>query len=294
MNKPQGGLGRGLGALIPQKIAPEPQSEAGQEASAALRHEYVPTHSIVPNPHQPRKHFSEVELANLTDSVKEHGVLQPLVVTEVGDGKYELIAGERRLRASKAAGLERVPVIVRGASKQEKVELALIENIQRHDLNPVEEALAYQSLSDLFDMTHDEVAKRVGKSRSQVTNTIRLLDLDQDILDALVEKKITKSHARTLLSEPDRIKRRGLFTEMLSGGMTVRQAEAKTSEPAKKGSGGSSGATEKDPNVLALETKLREELETKVKISMKEGRGSVTIHFYSKGDLKALIEKLTE
>lgn len=292
MNKPQGGLGRGLGALIPQKIAPEPQSEAGKEVSVSLRHEYVPVGSIVPNPHQPRKHFSEEELANLAESVKEHGVLQPLVVTDLGDGRFELIAGERRLRASKSAGLSEVPVIIRGASKQEKVELALIENIQRHDLNPVEEALAYQSLADLFDMTHEEVAKRVGKSRSQVTNTIRLLDLDQDILDALVAKKITKSHARTLLSEPDRTKRRSIFSQMLSGGMTVRQAEAKTSEHNQSSSKASTA--DKDPNIIALENQLREELETKVKISMKEGRGSITVHFYSKGDLKMLIEKLTE
>lgn len=289
MNKPLGGLGRGLGALIPQIITPAPETEAGKEAKNNLRIEEVSPDHIVPNPHQPRKHFSPQELEDLVASVKEHGILQPLVVTDLGGGKYELIAGERRLRASKIAGLERIPVVVRGASGQQKLELALIENIQRHDLNPVEEALAYQSLVDLFGLTKEEVAKRVGKSRSQVSNTIRLLDLDQEVLDALVEKKITQSHARTLLAEPDRIRRKSLFQEMLTGSVTVRQAEAKA------GNGNvSSKSSEKDPNITALEAQLREHLETKVSISMKEGRGSITIHFYSKPDLKALIEKLTD
>ncbi len=292
MNKPQGGLGRGLGALIPQIIAPEAQTEAGQEAQTQLKIAEVAPDRIVPNPHQPRRQFNEQELADLVASIKEHGILQPLVVTELGDGRYELIAGERRLRASKVAGLAKVPVVIRGASKQEKLELALIENIQRHDLNPVEEAMAYQSLMDLFGLSQEEVALRVGKSRSQVSNTIRLLGLDQDVLDALAEKRITRSHARTLLSEPDRAKRKQLFRDMLEGQVTVRQAEAIAGAGVAEARSQRSHA-EKDPNVIALETAIRDALGTKVSISMREGKGTINIAFYSKADLRNLVEKLT-
>lgn len=288
MTKPTGGLGRGLGSLLPPKIAPQPGTEAAKAASAGVVE--VSVDAIVANPHQPRKHFAPEDLADLVESIKEHGVLLPLVVTDRGDGTYELIAGERRLRASREAGREKVPVVVRSATEQQKLELALIENIQRAQLNAIEEALAYQALADQFSLRQEDVAGRVGKSRSHVANTMRLLELNEDMQQALVDGKISKSHARTLLSEPDDERRQQLFEQMLKGHMTVREAEARagSTHRQKKASGG------KDPNVAALEAELRDALGTKVDIQMKDGRGKIGIHFFSKEDLKELIRKLSE
>ena len=220
-------LGRGLGSLIPQKqtmteqVLPEARTQILD----------IGVDEIVENPRQPRHHFSPADLEDLISSIKEHGILQPLVATRVGTG-YELIAGERRLRASRTLGLKTVPVIVREASEQLKLELALIENIQRQDLNAFEEAIAYKALVDEFNLTQEEVGKRVGKSRSNVANTLRLLDLPEVMLQALREGKITKSHARTLLAESDEERREDLFEQMLNGGVSVREAEARvTSSP---------------------------------------------------------------
>ena len=288
MNKPAGGLGRGLGSLLPQKIVPEPGTEAAKAASIVAV-EISPS-AIVENPHQPRKHFAKTDLEDLLSSIEEHGILQPLVVTDQGGGKYELIAGERRLRASRMLGLEKVPVVIRTATEQQKLELALIENIQRSQLNAVEEALAYEALADHFSLTQDDIAGRVGKSRPHVANTMRLLDLSEDMQQALVDSKISKSHARTLLAEPDKAKRKTLFTQMLKGEMTVREAEARAGASSKK----TPGNAAVDPNILALEAELREALGTKVDIQMKNGKGKLQIHFYAKEDLKALIRRLTE
>jgi len=312
MQKTHGGLGRGLGALLPQHsnppmytqtvvVAPvpavndaplfvetsrrdvsdsRPQNSNERSTDRLL---YVLPSDIVANPRQPRHHFAEEELTDLMASVKEHGILQPLVVTMRADGKYELIAGERRLRSARAVGLESVPVVVREATDQQKLELALIENIQRADLNAVEEAHAYQSLIDEFELTQEDVAGRVGKSRSQIANTIRLLDLSVDMLAAVVEGLITKSHARTLLSEPNDAKRRELFSKMVGGGVSVRTAESSTTQRQ---------AVAKDPNILALEAALREKLGTKVSIDTRGAKSSITIHCYSKEDLAAMIRKL--
>ncbi len=284
MPLPKGGLGRGLGALIPQKIAPEPESEAGKVASASIQ--AVDPNRIVPNPHQPRKIFSPSDLEDLIASIKEHGIIQPLVVTDNGDGNYELIAGERRLRASKIIGLSEVPIVVRTATEQEKLELALIENIQRSNLDPVEEAMAYQSLIDLFSLKHDDVAKRVGKSRSFVTNTLRLLELDEEILEALTGGKISRSHARTLLSETDLEKRNILFQEMLEGKVTVRQAETRAGSKAR------GKKVEKNMHIAALESELRESLGTKVQMTMNGSSGKISIYFYSKEEMKNLVKHL--
>lgn len=293
MQKPKGGLGRGLGALLPQQSM---QTQAVQPPMTApdvvhdgsLNVREISPSAIVENPHQPRHHFAEEELSDLKASIQEHGILQPLVVTDLGGGKYELIAGERRLRSARAVGLEKVPVIIRVADDQEKLELALIENIQRADLNAVEEARAYKSLIENFGLTQEDVAGRVGKSRSQISNMLRLLDLDDDILDALIAGSISKSHARTLLAEPDHHARRDLYTQMLQGGMTVRTAEAKAGARTRK------PRADKDPNLAALEAKLRERFGTKVVITMQNGIGDVAIHFYSKEDLRSLIERLAE
>lgn len=278
-------LGRGLGSLIPQKqtiteqVIPEARTQVLD----------VPVLSIRENPRQPRQHFSASELEDLIGSIKEHGIIQPLVVTRAGSG-YELIAGERRLRAAKTLGLKTVPVIAREADEQEKLELALIENIQRQDLNAVEEALAYRALVDEFNLTQEDVAKRVGKSRSNVANILRLLDLESEILIALREGKITKSHGRTLLAESDSKKRMALFEVMLKGGVSVREAEARVSPSARR----SSLSAKKDPNILAHEKRLREILGTKVDIKELGGKGVIAISFYSREELLDILDKLSE
>lgn len=278
-------LGRGLGSLIPHK-----QSITEQVISQARTQVLeVGVNDIVENPRQPRHHFSQADLEDLIASIKEHGILQPLVVTRVGR-TYELIAGERRLRASRTLGLKTVPVIVREADEQQKLELALIENIQRQDLNAFEEALAYKALVDEFNLTQDEVGKRVGKSRSNVANILRLLDLPEEMLHALRDGKITKSHARTLLAEPNDGKREALFEAMLNGGVSVREAEARIVSPRKNSS---KTPTKRDPNLLAHEKRLREILGTKVEIKESGGKGSISIAFYSRDELLDLLDRLS-
>ncbi len=295
MQKTQGGLGRGLGALLPSagSSSPAPMTHIAPPVVESVRPPVsessddrllrISPSDIVANPRQPRHHFAEEDLTDLMASVKEHGILQPLVVSVREDGKYELIAGERRLRSARAVGLDSVPVIVRNVTDQQKLELALIENIQRADLNAVEEAKAYKMLIDDFNLTQEDVAGRVGKSRSQVANTLRLLDLPTDMLAAVVEGRITKSHARTLLSELNEARRRELFERMLGGGVTVRTAESSTTQRR---------AVSKDPNILALESALREKLGTKVSIDTHGVKSTITIHCYSKEDLAAMIRQL--
>jgi ParB family chromosome partitioning protein len=249
----------------------------------------VPTAAIEVNSRQPRRHFSSAELEDLIASIKEHGILQPLLVQEVTRGHYELIAGERRLRASKMLGLHEVPVVVRSANEQEKLELALIENIQRQDLNAIEEAIAFRALIDEFGLTHDEVARRVGKSRPVISNTLRLLELAQEMQQALMEGKISKSHARTLLAEENATKREHLFHEMLKGTVTVHEAEMRTATPASQ-----SILRHKNADLLAHEARLREILGTKVEIQERNGRGKIVISYFSKEELRELLARLAD
>lgn len=279
-------LGRGLGSLIPNAPRPTLTEQAIPEARKEVLD--VPVDNVRENPRQPRAHFSPADLEDLIASIRQHGVMMPIVVTRHGDG-YELIAGERRLRASRALGLATIPAIVREANEQEKLELALIENIQRQDLNAVEEAIAYKALLDEFSLTQDQVAARVGKSRSAVANIVRLLDLPDDVLAALREGKISKSHARTLLSEENADRRRALFQSMLQGGMTVREVEARVGAKRPVSPGGS---VRKDPNLAAHENRLREIFGTKVEISEKGGKGKISISFFSKEELLELLNRL--
>jgi len=275
-------LGRGLGSLIPQKQTITEQ--VLPEAHRAVLE--IATDHIRQNPRQPRQHFSPSDLEDLINSIKEHGILQPIIVTSTKDG-YELIAGERRLRSAKALGLKTVPAIVREANEQQKLELALIENIQRQDLNAIEEALAYKALIEEFNITQEDVGRRVGKSRSNVANILRLLDLPEEMLIALREGRITKSHARTLLAEPDAAKQRILFQSMLQGGVTVREAEARVTGLQKK-----TVQKGKDPNIVAHEKRLREILGTKVNIQERAGKGKISIEFYSREELMTLLDHL--
>jgi len=303
MLKRSSGLGRGLGALIPPKSGEPKNNQEEEQVDSDVLHTQsveesqpvndviqsvisVPVENIIPNENQPRLYFDHAGLEDLVASIKQHGILQPLVVIALPDGRYELIAGERRLRASKIAGLKTVPAIVRLANHQEKLELAIIENVQRKDLNPIEEAKAYVQLKEEFGLTQDEIGERVGKSRPQVGNIMRLLDLDEDIQQAVIEGKISQSNARTLLSIPDEEQRRDLFAQMLKGNFTVRQAEARIPASSKR-------AKTIDPNILDLEARLRTYFGSKVQVKRKpQGNGEIRIEFGSDEDLNRVLEKL--
>jgi ParB family chromosome partitioning protein len=290
------GLGRGLSALIPDTPPPDVRIPVNE----------VAINRIVLNPRQPRMSVDDAALDDLTASVREHGIIQPLLVSEQpaegGDVSYQLIAGERRLRAARAAGLTHVPVTIRQSTPQELIELALIENIQRLDLNPLEEAMAYQRLVDEFHLTQRAVAERVGRSRTAVANTLRLLDLPQELRDSLAAGEISEGHARALLGLSDDEQRRRAWREVVDEGLNVRQTERMVREargPAAAGRGAApSRATPvklADPEIEALTNSLRSSLGTKVTLRRsKSGTGSVTIHFYSDEELDGLLERLLD
>ena len=294
----QSGLGRGLGALIPPKPQSAPptvgsrQSEVGGEENVrpnTSNIHQIPVQLIDPNPHQPRTHFDHNQLEDLIGSIQTHGVLQPIILTPKADGRYELITGERRLRATKIAGIENIPAIVRTASEQQKLEMALIENIQRQDLNALEEARAFITLQNEFNLTQDEISRRVGKSRPQVANTIRLLQLPGEIQTALTQGKISASNARTLLSLPTDDYRLAMFHVMLEGNFTVRQTEARV--PHKR----SRRLSMSDPNLASAEEKLRSALGTKVSIKRDaRGEGEIRITFLNDEDLNGIIKKISD
>ncbi len=271
------GLGRGLDALIPTDINDEGKVTAT---------DFISVEIVDPNPHQPRQEFNEVSLTELASSIREHGILQPLLVAPSG-GRYQLIAGERRLRAAKIAGLKEVPVVTRTLDEQSKLELALIENVQRENLNPIEAAASYKKLMDEFNLTQDEIARKVGKARPTIANTIRLLSLPVEIKQALAKGKISEGHARTLLGIDDPKKQRDLFEGIISGKITVRQAENKSNRA--KGYVGKI----KDPNLEAAERKISEALATKVVIKNKaKNKGQIIIDYYNLEDLEKIYKRI--
>ena len=288
MTRP-GGLGRGLGALIPSgELRP----------SAAVGLEEVAVGAIVPNPNQPRSHFDEEALATLSDSIKELGVLQPLLVRIREDGTYELIAGERRLRAAKRAGLQTVPVIVRDADNATSLAHAIVENIQRQDLNPMEEAAAFQQLIEDFQLTHEDVAVRVGKSRASITNTLRLLQLSAVIQRYVRDGQIRMGHARALLGTPDRSLQEALAKRIVADELSVRAVEelVRSTEADVPLEVRPSTASPKlrPPGLLELEGLLSDHLDTKVSVSMAQNRGKVTIDFANLEDLERIYRVMTE
>lgn len=246
---------------------------------------------LKPNPRQPRQFFDEDKLAELTESVKNEGVLSPIIIEDAGDGTFYIIAGERRTRAARAAGLTKVPVQLRKYSDSRKLEVALIENIQRTDLNPVEEAQAYYNLMEMENITQDEVAKRVGKNRSTVANSIRLLKLPDDMLKSLASGLITSGHARALLSVVNPADQRILFARISGQGMSVRQAEQQANDlngggrAKKKTSGPQGNDLLRDPNLVAMEQKFIEVFGTKVQIKGDFDRGSIQIDYFTRDDL---------
>ncbi len=271
------GLGRGLGALIP---------------ATAGGIDEIDVDLIVPNPHQPRTTFDEETLDELVESMKEHGVLQPLLVsTSNAEGVYQLIAGERRLRAAKLAGLSRVPVIVKEAATRELLELALVENLQREDLNALEEAAAYQRLAGEFGITQDEIAQRVGRSRTAVANTMRLLALSDEIKQSLAAGAITEGHGRALLAIEIEAERRQVWQQVIERGLTVRQTEQlarRSPNPASKPA--TNGV---DPEIDQIESRIRDALGTKVELRrQKNGRGRLVLHFFSDDELNGLLSRI--
>lgn len=245
---------------------------------------------VVPNPYQPRTNFDSSKLRELSDSIIAHGIIQPLVVSHSKDGGYELIAGERRLEASKLAGFKKVPVVVREATEQNKAEWALIENIQRHNLNPIEEAQAYERIKEDFNLTQDEIAKKVGKSRSSVANILRLLNLPKEIQHALMSGKITEGHARTILVLKKEEKQMELFKSILEEGLNVRQVEGVTKGV--KVSKNYRVKKEIDPDLLNLENTIADNLNTKVKIRGIKNNGKILIDYYSEEELGQIVGKL--
>lgn len=246
---------------------------------------------VVPNPFQPRKIFNQAALEELASSIKEHGVIQPLVVTETDNG-YELVVGERRFRASQLAGLEKVPAIVKKTLQdQTKLEVALIENIQRQELNAIEEAQAYQRLIDKFNLTQEQVAQKVGKARPSIANTLRLLNLPAEIQRAIIEGKISEGHGRAILSLPDIEKQLLMYRQVLEQGLNVRQVEARVRELVQRRKMDSAMP---DPKLMAIETELRGKLGTQVKIQRQGRGGKIMIEFFSDQDLEDILHKIAE
>ncbi len=277
------GLGKGLDALIPTGSDQIPSRQGMLQ---------VPVENIQPNPRQPRTSPEMENISQLADSISEHGILQPLVVLpKDAGGSYTLIAGERRLRAAQKAGLGFVPVIVREANEQQQLEWALVENLQRSDLNPLETANGYLQLADEFDLSHAEIAKRVGKNRATVSNTLRLLKLSAAVRGALIENKISEGHARALLSLPTAQAQSAALQSILERELSVRQVEELVQrllgERRKK-----KPTTKRSPEETALENQLRDALGTRV--TLKRGRrgGSLVIRFFSDEELNALVDRL--
>jgi ParB family chromosome partitioning protein len=273
------GLGRGLGALIP----------GGENAFSTTGVILVQVDLVLPNPRQPRKAMNPEELRDLTTSIREHGVLQPLIVTPGDmDGKYILIAGERRLEAARLAGLESVPVLVHSATDQQRLELAIIENVQRSDLSALEQAEAFRQLSEEFHLSHEEIAARVGKSRVAVTNTLRLLNLPDSVKNAMIEGRLSEGHARALLSLATPESQSAALRTVLSQGLNVRQTE----ELVRRLSGEKTAlrpGPKITPEVAEMEERLRESLGTKVTLRSGRKGGTVTIHYYSDEELDTLM-----
>ncbi len=280
-------LGKGLNALITSTGPRKKNDFNGVSGSAPAKVWSVPVSEIKPNPNQPRKQFKPDELNELAASIKEHGVLQPLLVAEKPDGGYELIAGERRWRASQLAGLAIVPVIVKELAEEQKLEIALIENIQRQDLNPIEEAFAYKRLMEEFGLTQQLVADKVGKSRPAIANAVRLLELAAPVQEALIAGKINTGQARALLGISDRTAQLDMLASMLGEKITVRELEQEVR--VHKGT-----AVRKNPNTTYLEEKLREKLGTKVSIDQKGLGGTISITYHDEQALQDLVEKLME
>ncbi len=279
------GLGRGIASLIP--VRKEPEKERGGEILKA------PLSQIVPNPQQPRKFFDETKIAELAQSIRKKGILQPLIVSP-RNGRYELIAGERRFRAATLAGLQEVPIIIREGDEADKLEVALIENLQREDLDPIEEARGYEDLVDRFGQTQEEVAVKVGKDRTTVANSLRLLKLPVKLQEALRAGGLTVGHARALLGVGGIERQLYLLDRISKEGWSVRELERRigSKRPAQATKQGGRGGGETSPAIGALLDQLRRRLGTQVRLVPSGQKGKIIIEYYSQGDLDRVINTL--
>lgn len=279
------GLGKGLGALIPG---------AGREDRLPVE---IPVDQITFNPYQPRRSRDDEKFQELVRSVRLHGILQPIVVRTSGESGYELVAGERRLRAASEAGLVRIPAIVKQFTNEQTLEVALIENLQREDIGPLEAAGAYKRLIDEFGLTQDEIAFRIGKSRPSVANTLRLLNLPEEIQQSVAAGQISEGHARALLSVADPERQRAVWRRAVSEQLTVREAErlcrdAGVRDVSRETNAGRNPPAERDPNILALEEELRRLFGTRVTITVGRDKSRIEIEFYSEDDLTRILTLL--
>lgn len=283
------GLGKGLDSMIPPKTIQNPGNTISSSAVSKTGETILNINEVEPNKKQPRKYFNEETLTELSESIKMHGIIQPLVVSKEKD-YYEIIAGERRWRAAKMAGLKEVPVVIKDYSTQEIMEIALIENIQREDLNPVEEARAYQGLIKEYNLKQEEVAEKVSKSRTAITNSLRLLKLDERVQDMLIEERLSSGHARALLSLPDREKQYEVAMRIEESGISVRETEKlvkNINNPVKKAP---KKELANDFIYRDLEEKLKQKIGTKVRIKRKSDKqGKLEIEYYSQEELEKII-----
>lgn len=323
MAKRKTGLGRGMAALMGEaeqqaqieyeppvdeiESTPKAFAKRGGSKNADLPDSietddngtlWIDPDLLKPNPHQPRQTFNEEQLKELSDSIAEHGIVQPIVIEDAGDGSFYIIAGERRTRAAKLAGLKKVPVQLRKFNDEKKLEVALIENIQRADLNPIEEAQAYYNLMKIGGLNQDEVAKKVGKGRPTVANALRLLKLPEDMQNSLIVGQISSGHARALLSVVNPADQRVLFGKIIASNLSVRQAEAQAASlndggrAAKSSAKKGDGARVRDPDVINIEQKFMETLGTKVSLNGNLDKGQLVIDYFSRADLDRLYQAI--
>ncbi len=321
MAKRKLGLGRGMDALMGEaehqaqndsepsvdQIQSAPKASLKRSAKSANIPDAIETDEngtlwvdpnlLKPNPHQPRQVFDEAELKELSDSIVEHGIVQPIIIEDAGDGTFYIIAGERRTRAAKIVGLKKVPVQLRKFSDEKKLEVALIENVQRSNLNPIEEAQAYYELMKVGGLNQDEVAQKVGKGRPTVANALRLLKLPEDMQNSLIVGQITSGHARALLSVENPADQRVLFGKIIASNLSVRQAEAQAASfngggRASKSSAKKDGARVRDPDIINIEQKFMETLGTKVSLNGGLEKGQLVIDYFSRADLDRLYQAI--
>ena len=289
----KGGLGRGLEALIadaaPIENVGEAKEQSGEHEDSTDRVRYIKTFDIMPNANQPRKTFDEEKIQDLANSILEHGVIQPIVLRKKDEG-YEIVAGERRWRAAIKAGLSEVPCLIRELDDEQNMLLAIIENMQREDLNPIEEAEGLNKMIVTYGMTQEQVSKSVGKSRPYITNSLRLLKLPEYVLELISEGKISAAHGRTVITVEDDEVRKRICEQIVKEGLSVRETERLVDEsgkpkrkPAKR---------IKNPNVSRVEEELKEVLGTKININQKGSKGKIEIEFFSKEELERLIDML--
>jgi len=281
-NRKKTGLGKGLDALIfPERY--------GVEAGQSKKVQEIPLDDIKLNPYQPRTDIDAEKLEELANSIKQHGVIQPIIVSKLSDNKYQMIAGERRLRASKLAGIKKIPAVIAEYTDEQAAEIALIENLQREDLNPYEEAYAYKKLIDDFGLTQEQLAERIGKSRTAVTNILRLLKLPEEILLMLKEGSLSTGHARAILALKEEKLQKEIGEKVIKKQLSVRQTE-KLIKNIMKERDNNKKTTGQSPEIIEIQERLQSALAAKVMIKEKRGKGKIEIEFYTADDLSRILD----